>query len=188
MVANDETIVSATTVAGAPATLDAYIEHSSEDVKSGLAKAESSGGGISQSDVEWMPPVRRPGKVMGVAINNKMGQQIAYRPFADPAFFFKPVSCLIGHGAPVVVKASYGVTHPEPELAVVIGRRAKEVSESAALQHVFGYTVINDVTSPGLKEKDSIELVAPTPGGGGAYGKLLGWRRVFDEDLSLIHI
>lgn len=182
VVADDDTIVTADSIAGAPRTLDEHIENPEPSVVVALRQAASRGGGVVQSSVQWLPPVRRPGKVMGVAINNKLGQKIAFRPFADPAFFFKPVSCLVGHGAPVVVKSSYGVTHPEPELAIVIGRGGSSIPEPDALAHVFGYTIINDITSPGLKEKDSIELVAPTPGGGGAYGKLLGWRRVFDDD------
>lgn len=182
VVADDETLVSASTVEGCPATLDEHIENPRQSVVAALASAGRSGGGISQSEVTWCPPVRRPSKVIGVAINNMMGQRVAHRPFADPAFFLKPPSSLIGHGQPVVVKSSYGITHPEPELAVVIGRGGKDISESAALSHVFGYTIINDVTSPGLKERDSIELVAPNPGGGGAYGKLLGWRRVLSDE------
>ena len=43
------------------------------------------------------------------------GQEIAFRPFANPAFFLKPSTCLIGHGQPVVVREDYGLTHPEPE-------------------------------------------------------------------------
>lgn len=182
VVADDGTLVAASTLPGAPSTLEEYIESPRQSVTHELEKAATTGGGVPQTTVTWCPPVRRPGKVIGVAINNTMGQKIAFRPFADPAFFFKPSSSLIGHGQPVIVKNSYGVTHPEPELAVVIGRGGKDIPESEALGHVFGYTIINDVTSPGLKERDSIELVAPTPGGGGAYSKLLGWRRVFDED------
>lgn len=182
VVADDDTLVSATAVAGAPATLDAHIEDPQPAVVAGLAAAATKGGGTARTAVTWCPPVRRPSKVIGVAINNMIGQKVAHRPFADPAFFFKPSSSLIGHGQPVVVKRSYGVTHPEPELAVVIGRGGSAIPESDALSHVFGYTIINDVTSPGLKERDSIELVAPNAGGGGAYGKLLGWRRVLNDD------
>lgn len=182
VVADDDTIVTADSVSGAPRTLDEHIENPDPSVVVALRQAASRGGGRSQDSVQWLPPVLRPGKVMGVAINNRIGQKMAFRPFADPAFFFKPVSCLVGHGTPVVVKSSYGVTHPEPELAVVIGRGGTSIAESNALDHVFGYTIINDVTSPGLKEKDSIELVAANAGGGGAYSKLLGWRRVFDDD------
>lgn len=182
VIADDATLVGVSSVPDAPTTLDDHIDNPQPSVVEGLAAAARRGGGHPQSDVVWCPPVRRPSKVLGVAINNMMGQKIAFRPFADPAFFLKPPSSLIGHGQSVVVKKSYGVTHPEPELAVVIGRGGKDIRESDALSHVFGYTIINDVTSPGLKERDSIELVAPNDGGGGAYGKLLGWRRVFDED------
>lgn len=182
VVADDGTLVSAAGIPNAPSTLDDHIENPSPEVVSALREAATHGGGTPQTSVVWRPPVRRPSKVIGVAINNKIGQRNAHRPFADPAFFFKPSSSLIGHGQPVIVKTTYGITHPEPELAVVIGRGGSAIPESQALSHVFGYSIINDVTSPGLKEKDSIELVAQTPGGGGAYGKLLGWRRVLNDD------
>lgn len=182
VVADDGTLVSAAGIEGAPSNLDDHIESQDPAVTAALAAAAAKGGGTAQSAVRWLPPVRRPSKVIGVAINNMMGQKVAFRPFADPAFFLKPPSSLVGHGEPVVVKFSYGVTHPEPELAVVIGKGGSSIPESQALSHVFGYTIINDVTSPGLKEKDSIELVARNAAGGGAYGKLLGWRNVRDED------
>lgn len=182
VVANDDTIVPANTIPLAPATLDEHIENPQASVIAALRDAATTGGGIQQSAVRWCPPVRRPSKVIGVAINNKIGQKVAFRPFADPAFFFKPSSSLIGHGEPVVVKTSYGITHPEPELAVIIGKGGSAIPEKEALSHVFGYTIINDITSPGLKERDSIELAASGRGGGGAYGKLLAWRQVRDED------
>jgi len=182
VVAHDGTIVDARPIAGAPATLHDHIESPDPGVLGRLVDAAARGGGVDQADVVWLPPVRRPSKILGVAINNIIGQRIAHRPFANPAFFFKPSSALVGHGRPVVVRESYGVTHPEPELAVVIGRHTKEVSEADALAHVFGYTIINDVTSPGLKAEDSIELIAPPGSGGGAYGRLLSWRSNRDDD------
>lgn len=185
VVADDGTLVAASGIPGAPASLDDHIESPDPAVVAALAAVAVKGGGTPQSAVRWLPPVRRPSKVIGVAINNVMGQKAAFRPFADPAFFFKPSSSLIGHNEPVVVKPSYGITHPEPELAVIIGRGGSSIPEDKALSHVFGYTVINDVTSPGLKEMDSIELVARTSKGGGAYSKLLGWRNVRDEEHAL---
>lgn len=182
VVAHDDTLVPASAITSAPVTLDDHIENPQPEVIAALTSAAHAGGGIKQSEVMWCPPVRRPSKVIGVAINNKIGQKVAHRPFADPAFFLKPPSSLIGHGQPVIVKTSYGITHPEPELAVIIGKGGASISEQDALSHVFGYTIINDVTSPGLKERDSIELVSPNRGGGGAYGKLLAWRQVRDED------
>ena len=182
VVASDGTLVEASGVADAPATLDEHIEHPSSTVVDALRSLVAGGGGASPETVVWMPPVRRPSKILGVAINNVIGQRIAHRPFANPAFFFKPPSSLVGHGQPVVVHESYEVTHPEPELAVVSGRRAKDVDEREALSYVFGYTIINDITSPGLKSEDSIELVMPPGSNTGAYGRLLGWRSNRDDE------
>lgn len=136
---------------------------------------------ISADEVTWRPPLARPGKILGVAINNRLGQDLAFRPFANPAFFFKPSSSLVGHGQPVVVRADYGLAHPEPELAVIIGRRAKSIALEDVRHHIFGYSIMNDVTSPGLKERDSLELVLPERATGG-YSDLLGWRRVRDAE------
>lgn len=182
VVADDDSLVDAAQLAGMPARLDDHLESDGIDGRTtALTAAAVSGGGIDPSTVTWLPPIRRPGKILGVAINNRMGQKVAHRPFADPAFFLKPPSSLTGHRQPVVIRPTFGITHPEPELAVIIGLAGRDIAEADALDHVFGYTIINDVTSPGLKLADSIELIAP-PGFGGAYTKLLDWRNVIDED------
>jgi 2-keto-4-pentenoate hydratase/2-oxohepta-3-ene-1,7-dioic acid hydratase in catechol pathway len=77
--------------------------------------------------------------------------------------FIKPSSALIGHQHDIVCKPEYGRTHPEPELAVVIGRRAKEVSVARAYEHVFGYTIHNDITSPTMRGEDTFHYRAIHP-------------------------
>ncbi|MFD1191369.1 fumarylacetoacetate hydrolase family protein [Phenylobacterium conjunctum] len=164
---------------GAPPTLEDLIEAGLD--LAALAPRLQGAPGLDPATLTWLPPLRRPGKIIGVAINNRMGQAAAFRPFADPAFFFKPSTSLVGHGQPVVVRGDYGLTHPEPELAVVIGKAGRAIPEDQALSHVFGYAIINDITSPGLKEKDSIEIVTP-PQATGGYSDLLAWRQVRDAD------
>src|SRR5690606_16949771 len=68
-----------------------------------------------------------------------------------PSYFLKPPSCLLGHNKKVVILQNYGETIPELELAAVIGRRGKNIPVSEALDYVFGYTIVNDVTSHGIK-------------------------------------
>lgn len=75
VVADDDTIVTADSIAGAPRTLDEHIENPEPSVVVALRQAASRGGGVVQALVQWLPPVRRPGKVVGVAINNKIGQR-----------------------------------------------------------------------------------------------------------------
>jgi len=73
---------------------------------------------------------------------------------AEPLLFLKPPSALLGpHGTVVLPPDSARVEH-EAELAVVIGRRAKDVTRDAAPAHVFGYTCACDVTARDLQKRD----------------------------------
>lgn len=71
-----------------------------------------------------------------------------------PSFFLKSVAGIVGPDDEIVMtdllKDGYPNTH-EAELAFVVGKRAKNVSESAALDYVFGYTVHNDVSGRTLQ-------------------------------------
>jgi 2-keto-4-pentenoate hydratase/2-oxohepta-3-ene-1,7-dioic acid hydratase in catechol pathway len=68
--------------------------------------------------------------------------------------FMKPPSALLAHGKPIVRPAGYERVDFEGELAVVIGRTARHVSVAEALDFVFGYTIVNDVTVRDIQKKD----------------------------------
>lgn len=102
----------------------------------------------------WYPPVRRPGKILAVAMNNSASNERKISAPDHPAFFLKPSSCLIAHLDPVRIRPYYGSVHPEPELAVVIGRRARDLEPEDALEVVYGYTIFNDITSNGMRAED----------------------------------
>ncbi len=65
---------------------------------------------------------------------------------AEPVLFTKAVSCLNGPNDPVMIPKDSQKTDWEVELGIVIGSRARYVSEEAALDHVAGYVLINDVS------------------------------------------
>jgi 2,4-diketo-3-deoxy-L-fuconate hydrolase len=111
----------------------------------------------------WRPPLGRPGKILAVAMNNAASNERKISAPDHPAFFLKPSSCLIGHGEPIRIRPYYGSVHPEPELAVVIGARMKDVNAAAALDHVFGYTICNDVTGNGMRAEDRFHYWAVYP-------------------------
>jgi 2-keto-4-pentenoate hydratase/2-oxohepta-3-ene-1,7-dioic acid hydratase in catechol pathway len=71
-----------------------------------------------------------------------------------PLIFNKLPSSLNAHEAPIVLPSISAKVDYEAELAVVIGGRAKQVSEAKALDYVFGYTLINDVTARDLQRSD----------------------------------
>lgn len=128
---------------------------------------------------QWLPPLAKPGKIIGVAMNNSAFAKPSFRYFEAPAFFMKSPSSLIGHGEPIIMREEYGLTHPEAELACVIGRRGSHLDVETARDIIFGYTIINDITSVGLKDEDSLHLEfnSANPGQSPA-----DWRRARDKD------
>ena len=65
----------------------------------------------------------------------------------DPVVFLKPATSVIGPGDPIRLPAGVGRVDHEGELAVVIGRPARDLTRDNALAHVWGYTAANDVTA-----------------------------------------
>ena len=109
---------------------------------------------VSLADIRILPPVL-PGKIVAVGMNyrahvKEMGREIP----DEPVLFMKPPSGVIGSQDPIIYpKISSRVDH-EAELAVVMKKKAKSVSEKDALDFVLGYTCINDVTARDLQKKD----------------------------------
>lgn len=115
---------------------------------------------IAAAEVTWHPPVRRPGKILGVAMNNSASNARKVSAPEHPMFFIKPASCLLGHREPLEVRSYYGGLHPEPELAVVIGRTARDLAPETALDAVFGYTIMNDITGNVMRGEDMVHYWA----------------------------
>ncbi|MBI5343389.1 MAG: fumarylacetoacetate hydrolase family protein [Deltaproteobacteria bacterium] len=108
------------------------------------------------SEVRLLAPVV-PSKIVAVGLNYKdhareMGKKIP----EEPLIFLKAPSALNHPGGDVVYpRASQRVDH-EAELAVVIGKTAKNVGEREAPSVILGYTCINDVTARDLQAKDGL--------------------------------
>jgi 2-keto-4-pentenoate hydratase/2-oxohepta-3-ene-1,7-dioic acid hydratase in catechol pathway len=104
--------------------------------------------------VEFLPPVF-PGKILAVGRNYvDHSIECGEEPPAAPLIFTKLSNSLAAHGQPVVLHPVSAQIDYEAELAVVIGRRCRRVSEAEALSHVFGYTLINDVSARDLQFGD----------------------------------
>ncbi|SHO43821.1 fumarylacetoacetate hydrolase family protein [Desulfopila aestuarii] len=109
---------------------------------------------IPDDEVVWQPPVPRPGKICGVALNNSASNSRKISAPEHPAFFLKPASCLVGHGQPLVMRSYYGSMHPEPELAMIIGKKARDVDAADALEYIYGYSIFNDITGNEMRAAD----------------------------------
>ena len=87
-------------------------------------------------------------------MNNSASNERKISAPDHPAFFLKPASCLIGHKEPILIRSYYGSAHPEPELAIVIGKKTRDVDATNAMENIFGYTIFNDVTGNGMRSDD----------------------------------
>lgn len=124
---------------------------------------------IDVENAVWAPAIPDPSKILCIALNNSAADsQLTYRP-DFPVYFPKFPSALAGHGQVVELYPHYGLVHPEPELAVIIGKKARNVSLEAAMEHVFGYTIFNDITSVGMRKEDRFVAEYPIPDGNGGF-------------------
>ena len=116
---------------------------------------EQTGEEYPMEDVKILSPVK-PSKIVGVGLNytEHIEEMKMNRP-EFPLLFIKPSTTVIAHNETIVYPEhmSKRVDY-EGELAVVIGKKSKDLSEQEAKNVIFGYTIINDVTARDLQLKD----------------------------------
>jgi 2-keto-4-pentenoate hydratase/2-oxohepta-3-ene-1,7-dioic acid hydratase in catechol pathway len=96
-----------------------------------------------------------PSKVVCFGVNYQdHAQEMHDKPPRAPLIFIKPSTAVIGPDAPIVLPRGWKRVDYEGELAIVIGKRAKYVSEEQAREYVIGYTCFNDVTERFLQKED----------------------------------
>lgn len=116
--------------------------------------ASDAGTAFALDAIEFLPPVY-PSKILAIGRNYAdHAAEGGSPPPEAPLIFTKLPNSLSAHLAPIVLPAISSQVDYEAELAVVIGRRAKQVSEDEALNYVFGYTLINDVSARDLQFGD----------------------------------
>ena len=103
---------------------------------------------LSDDAVRLLAPVIPRSKIIGVGRNYVAhAAETGHALPVVPLLFLKPNTSVIGPDDPIVLPAWTEEVEHEAELAVVIGKVTKNVTVARALDHVFGYTVANDVTA-----------------------------------------
>ena len=105
------------------------------------------------SAVKVLPPIPDPGKIVCIGLNYRkhaaeVGVDVDSLPEV-PTIFAKYPNALVADGATVAVPTAK--TDYEAEVAFVVGKRAKDVEEAEALDHVAGYTLLNDLSARDLQ-------------------------------------
>lgn len=134
-----------------------------EDLRALQAAAEEAldgGGAETVSEpagaVRLGPPVPDPEKIICLGLNyGAHAAEASLEAPGAPMLFAKFRNSLVGQGSPIVLPRASEQVDYEGELAVVIGRRCKEVPEEEALGYVAGYMALNDVSARDLQLKTS---------------------------------
>jgi 2-keto-4-pentenoate hydratase/2-oxohepta-3-ene-1,7-dioic acid hydratase in catechol pathway len=111
------------------------------------------------NDVKLEAPLARPGKIICLAGNYRA--HIVESGYVAPQdsdvitqqLFLKPASAIIGDGDDIMIDSNNHTVGWETELAVVIGKRGRNIKADEAYDYVFGYTILNDVSERRLNSQ-----------------------------------
>jgi 2-keto-4-pentenoate hydratase/2-oxohepta-3-ene-1,7-dioic acid hydratase in catechol pathway len=113
-----------------------------------LERRTAAGGGTPLAEVDLHSPLTRPTKIICLIGNYREGTD---RPPQILDIFFKSPEGIVGHGDTVILPPHPAtIVHHEAEIAVVIGKQSKDLTEEQVQDAIFGYTVYNDVSARGL--------------------------------------
>jgi len=117
---------------------------------------------IAAVDVTILPPIPRPRRNIFCIVKNytSLVREVAARGLGDevptePICYTKVPDSVVGHLDPVKTHARISdCVDYEAELGVVIGRRGCDIDETDAMNHVFGYTIVNDIAARDIQYRD----------------------------------
>jgi 2-keto-4-pentenoate hydratase/2-oxohepta-3-ene-1,7-dioic acid hydratase in catechol pathway len=124
--------------------------------EAGLAAIRQMADGQPLERAKVLAPTVNPSKILFCGVN--YAEHVKENPSAvlptEPFIFAKLPSAVIGPGEPIVIPYEGSQVDWEVEMAVVIGKTARKVGKEEALDHVFGYTAVNDVSGRDIQFKD----------------------------------
>ena len=131
--------------------LDGIVRGGSYSKENGII---SRGEVLGLEEVFLLPPCQ-PTKIVCVGLNYvKHAQELKMPLPEEPILFLKPPSAILDPDGHIIYPASSQQVDYEGELAVVIGKRCKNIQAEEAEKYILGYTCFNDVTARDLQRKD----------------------------------
>lgn len=115
---------------------------------------EETGTLVPISQVQLLAPTS-PSKIVCIGMNySAHAAEIAQDVPEEPLMFFKPTSAIIGSGEAIVLPWQSQQVELECELAIVVGKQARDVPIDRVGEHILGFTIANDVTARDIQFSD----------------------------------
>jgi 2-keto-4-pentenoate hydratase/2-oxohepta-3-ene-1,7-dioic acid hydratase in catechol pathway len=129
---------------------------------------------VSLSDVTLLPVIPSPQKIICIGVNYAdHAAETGQAPPPYPTVFAKFANTLAASGDPIVLPSASAMPDYEGELAVVIGRPGRQITEQDALDYVAGYTAFNDVSARDFQGHTSQWTMGKSPDTFGPLGLAL---------------
>jgi 2-keto-4-pentenoate hydratase/2-oxohepta-3-ene-1,7-dioic acid hydratase in catechol pathway len=107
------------------------------------------------SDVKFLAPIPNPSKIICLAFNYRdHAKEQNLIPPDEPAIIIKPRSTLNGSTSEIICPSFVSKLDYEIELALIIGKDCKNITEEQAKSAIFGYMILNDVSARDIQAKD----------------------------------
>jgi len=144
-----------------PPTLDEFVTNGEKGVKAieqlirNSSEEQRKKATVELNRVKILAPVASPPKIICLGLNYRDHAAEQNREIPDePIIFMKPRTAIIGPDEPIIKPNFVKELDYEAELAVIIGKKDKDVSAEEAEDHIFGYTCFNDVSARDIQFKD----------------------------------
>jgi acylpyruvate hydrolase len=111
---------------------------------------------VPASAVTLLAPIPRPGKILCIGHNYKGHIGIGKTEIPEyPNFFCKTGNVITGHQQPILIPRLTSQVDYEAELAVIIGKRGRDIPEAEVMDYVAGYSIFNDVSARDVQKRTS---------------------------------
>ena len=164
-----------------------------DQIKGALADLAAKGGGVKLDAKLLKPPVERPSKIYAAAGNYKRGtggldaargrgsaSTISPEELLEN-IFLKPPSAIAGPEDNIIIPKNAESIFPELELCVVIGKKVRHLSKAQAMDAVFGYTIMQDVTARGFGKSKNMSGTRSVRKGFETFAPIGPWITTKDE-------
>lgn len=129
---------------------------------------------IEEKNLHFLPPLIRAPKIICVGLNYRdHAAETSFEVPTFPTLFGRFSSGLVGHGQPIIKPRVSDQFDFEGEMVAVIGKGGREISRADALDHVFAYSVFNDVSVRDFQMKTPQWTVGKNFDGTGPFGPWL---------------
>jgi len=126
---------------------------------------------LKASKVKLLPPIPAPGKILCIGLNYKDHAAEMGNPLPTyPVVFTRFISTLVPHGGKMLTPRASTMLDYEAEMAVIIGKRGRNIAKDKALSHVGGYACFNDGSIRDYQMKTSQFTLGKNFDGTGAFG------------------